>query len=94
MRLMDFNILEVRKHPWQMSAEQRIQSCGERCIFCKGQIIMSLFLCCTDPLKNQDKFPARILKGPATMSLGHFIGAVRVCYRIQGYLLCSVNCLH
>lgn len=35
-----------------MSAEQKILSCGEHCIFCKGQITVSLFYAVADPFKN------------------------------------------
>ena len=47
VRSMDVNISEVSKHPWQMSTKQRLLNCAERCIFCRGQIAVSLFLCCS-----------------------------------------------
>lgn len=92
-KLMDFNIFKVSiLNKWVLNKESwAVESAA---FSVKVKLLWAWFCAAADPFKNQDKFAAWILKRFATVSLGHFIGAVHVCYRIQGNLLCSVNCLH
>lgn len=94
VRLRDFNISEVSKHPWQWVLNKDFWAVESTAFPVKVKLLWACFYAAADPFKNWDKFAAWILKGHATMSLEHFIGTVHVCYRIQGNLLCSVNCLH
>lgn len=94
VRLRDFNISEVSKHPWQWVLNKDSWAVESAAFSVKVKLLWACFYAAADPFKNRDKFAAWILKGHATVSLEHFIGSVHVCYRIQGNLLCSVNCLH
>lgn len=89
VRLRDFNISEVSKHPWQWVLNKDSWAVENAAFSVKVKLLWACFYAAADPFKNRDKFAAWILKGHATVSLEHFIGSVHVCYRIQGNLLCS-----